>query len=54
MTKQRHRATILVADDDSTIRTNLRMLLESEGYRVLEAADGLEAAKVFGKLVLTP
>src|SRR5438105_5064682 len=46
MTKRRQ-ATILVADDDTTIRTNLRLLLESEGYGVLEAADGLQAAKQF-------
>ena len=35
--------TILVADDDRTIRRNLVRLLESEGYRTLEAADGDEA-----------
>lgn len=38
-------ATILVADDDPTIRANLAMLLESEGYRVIEAADGRQAAQ---------
>lgn len=37
--------TILVADDDPTIRRNLRLLLESEGYQVEEAADGLTAAE---------
>ncbi|MDC8449543.1 MAG: sigma-54 dependent transcriptional regulator [Nitrospira sp.] len=37
--------TILVADDDPVIRRNLRVLMESEGYRVVEAADGMEAAK---------
>jgi two-component system response regulator AtoC len=31
---------ILVADDDRTIRRNLARLLESEGYQVVEAADG--------------
>ncbi len=36
-------ATILVADDDRTIRRNLVRLLQSEGYRPLEAADGEEA-----------
>jgi two-component system response regulator AtoC len=36
-------ATVLVADDDRTIRRNLARLLESEGYRPLEAADGAEA-----------
>jgi two-component system, NtrC family, response regulator AtoC len=36
-------ATVLVADDDRTIRRNLVKLLQSEGYRPLEAADGDEA-----------
>ena len=35
--------TILVADDDRTIRRNLVLLLQSEGFRTLEAADGIEA-----------
>ncbi len=37
---------ILVADDEPTIRTNLKLLLESEGYRVREAADGEQAARL--------
>jgi two-component system, NtrC family, response regulator AtoC len=36
-------ATILVADDDRTIRRNLVRLLQSEGYHAIEAADGAEA-----------
>jgi two-component system response regulator AtoC len=36
-------ATVLVADDDRTIRRNLVRLLEAEGYQALEAADGEEA-----------
>ena len=40
-------STILVADDDRTIRRNLVLLLRSEGYQTIEAADGDEAlAKV--------
>ncbi len=35
--------TILVVDDDRTIRRNLVILLESEKYRTLEAADGDDA-----------
>ena len=35
--------TVLVADDDSTIRRNLVRLLQSEGYQTIEAADGDEA-----------
>lgn len=34
---------ILFADDDEQIREVVRLLLESEGYRVVEAANGLEA-----------
>ena len=41
-----YRATILVADDDAVIRSNLALLLKSEGYDVREAADGAEAAQV--------
>jgi two-component system response regulator AtoC len=36
-------ATVLVADDDRTIRRNLVRLLQAEGYQTLEAADGEEA-----------
>lgn len=35
--------TILVADDNAEIREVLRVLLESEGYDVIEAANGQEA-----------
>jgi two-component system, NtrC family, response regulator AtoC len=48
MTKPGHQATILVADDDTMIRTNLSLLLQSEGYQVVEAADGHQAAQAFG------
>lgn len=34
------RAPVLVADDDSDVRTMVRMLLELDGHRVLEAKDG--------------
>jgi PleD family two-component response regulator len=36
-------ASILVADDDRTIRQNLVKLLKAEGYRPLEACDGEQA-----------
>ncbi|HUY35683.1 MAG TPA: sigma-54 dependent transcriptional regulator [Pirellulales bacterium] len=48
MTPSRDKVTILVADDDPTIRTNLTLLLRSEGYRVVEAADGRQAAEQLG------
>jgi PAS domain S-box-containing protein len=36
-------STILVADDDAAVRSLFRMFLEHAGYRVMEAADGVEA-----------
>ena len=33
---------ILVADDEADIRALLRILLEKDGHRVLEAADGIQ------------
>ena len=38
--------TILIADDNDDLRGMWRQLLESNGYRVLEAADGREAAEL--------
>ena len=37
---------ILFADDDPEIRSVVRVLLESEGYEVIEAADGREAIRL--------
>lgn len=42
------RRTILVADDDPDIREIIRILLESDGYNVREAADGDEAVRMIG------
>ncbi len=39
-------ATVLVADDDRTIRRNLVLLLQAEGYRTLDAANGDEALAI--------
>lgn len=38
--------TIGIIDDEKNIRRSLRMVLEPEGYRVWEAADGREAKRV--------
>ena len=39
--------TILVADDEPSIRQIMRHMLESFGYRVLLAADGAEAVQIY-------
>jgi DNA-binding response OmpR family regulator len=41
--------TILVVDDEATMRETLAWNLEREGYRVVEAADGREALDRFDK-----
>ncbi len=41
--------TILVVDDESSIRETTRRLLEGRGYRVLTATDGAEAATLYQK-----
>ena len=38
--------TILIADDEESIRNLAGQVLRSHGYTVLEAADGLEALEV--------
>jgi len=43
----RHRAKILVSDDDQNVRLLTRQCLEAEGMIVVEAADGIETLDVF-------
>lgn len=38
-----HKTRVLVADDDRQMRRLVRMILEREGYDVVDAADGLDA-----------
>lgn len=38
--------TVLIADDDPDIREVVKVLLQSDGFRVLEAADGDEAEQM--------
>jgi len=40
--------TVLVVDDDDSIRSALKAVLEDEGYRVEAAGNGLEALVVCG------
>ena len=41
-----HKKYIMVADDDREIREIISLLLSAEGYAVLTAADGMEAAQL--------
>ncbi len=41
--------TVLVADDDVTVRTLIQEVLKTSGYTVLEAVDGEDAVNVFRK-----
>jgi DNA-binding NtrC family response regulator len=45
MAKLPYPPVILIVDDEPAIRTNLKLLLESEGYQIREAADGAAAAR---------
>jgi DNA-binding response OmpR family regulator len=47
--KDNKKGSVLIAEDERSIRTLLRMYLESEGYDVREAADGVEALAEIGR-----
>ena len=40
-------ARILIIDDESQIRSMLRLMLERGGYEVIEAADGMEGIRQY-------
>ncbi|MEM8502192.1 MAG: histidine kinase dimerization/phosphoacceptor domain -containing protein [Cyanobacteria bacterium P01_D01_bin.1] len=39
--------SILVVDDEPTIRLSLRVAMQKEGFRVIEAGDGMECLRLF-------
>ncbi len=43
MTSEEHRKTVLVVDDEESVRFLYKEELEEDGYRVITAADGDEA-----------
>jgi len=46
---ERAMATILIIDDDQSIRDVLRLYLEDAGYQVIEANDGVEGLTRFAE-----
>ena len=44
---QRDRLSILLVDDEATTRMMLRVAMEDEGFRVIEASNGLECLDLF-------
>jgi two-component system, cell cycle sensor histidine kinase and response regulator CckA len=49
MTKSERSPTVLVVDDEASIREVARRILEKEGYSVTEAGNGLEAIAMLDK-----
>jgi len=41
--------TVLVVDDSASFRTVVSLTLKQQGYGVVEAADGMEAAELVGQ-----
>jgi len=41
--------TIMVVDDEESVRTVARLILEKAGYRVITASDGVEAEEIFAE-----
>jgi two-component system, cell cycle sensor histidine kinase and response regulator CckA len=43
----KRRDTVLIVEDEENLRYLLKMMLEENGMKVLEAADGVEAVEIF-------
>jgi CheY-like chemotaxis protein len=52
--KPERRKLVLVVDDDTSVRTMVSKALQAKGYDVQEAADGLIASELLGKMTQTP
>jgi CheY-like chemotaxis protein len=46
MATEQHDTAVCVVEDDDAIRETLRYLLEEEGYRIVEAVNGLDALRL--------
>jgi CheY-like chemotaxis protein len=48
------RKLVLVVDDDASVRTLVTKALQAKGYEVQEAADGMIASELLGRLTQMP
>jgi len=48
-TQMASKASVLVADDDGSVRESLKSIIEAAGYEAFEAEDGDEALSVMGE-----
>jgi CheY-like chemotaxis protein len=54
MTEASRRKLVLVVDDDASVRTLVTKALQSKGYEVQEAADGMLASELLGRMKQMP
>jgi CheY-like chemotaxis protein len=54
MAEDKRRKLVLVVEDDAAVRTLVSKALQTQGYEVQEAADGLAASELLGKLTRNP
>lgn len=46
--------TILIVEDDKEIRQGIEIFLKGQGYRVFQAADGIEGLKIIEEQDISP
>jgi len=54
MDKPQRRKTILVVDDDKSVRQLVVKALQTKGYEVIEAQDGMAASELLGSATIHP
>jgi DNA-binding response OmpR family regulator len=52
--EERRRRLVLVVDDDASVRTLVTKALQTQGYEVVEAKDGLAASEILGTMTRNP
>jgi DNA-binding response OmpR family regulator len=51
---EKRRRLVLVVDDDPSVRTLVTKALQTQGYEVVEAKDGLAASELLGSMTRNP